>query len=133
MGKLLWDNVGLERRKESLEHAIRELKLLRAEFWNEVLVPGAVDDINSELEKAGRVADYIELAFLMTHDALDREESCGAHFRSEYQTEEGEALRNDEKYSYVSVWQFAGVNIAPTLHKEELKFDILKPTVRSYK
>ena len=133
LGKLLWDNVGLERSKESLEHAIRELKLLRAEFWNDVLVPGSVKEINSELEKAGRVADYIELAFLMTHDALDREESCGAHFRSEYQTEEGDALRNDEKFSYVSVWQFAGANIAPTLHKEELKFEELKPTVRSYK
>ena len=133
LGKLLWDNVGLERSKESLERAIRELKLLRAEFWNDILVPGSVDEINSELEKAGRVADYIELGFLMAHDALDRDESCGAHFRSEYQTEDGEAMRNDDEYSYVSVWQFEGVNIAPTLHKEELKFGVLKPSVRSYK
>jgi succinate dehydrogenase / fumarate reductase flavoprotein subunit len=133
LGKLLWDNVGLERNKERLEKAIRELKLLRAEFWNDILVPGSVDEINSELEKAGRVADYIELGFLMAHDALDREESCGAHFRSEYQTDEGEAMRNDENFSYVSVWAFEGVNVTPTLHKEELHFEVLKPSVRSYK
>jgi succinate dehydrogenase / fumarate reductase flavoprotein subunit len=96
-------------------------------------VPGTDKGINSELEKAERVADYIELASLMTYDALSRNESCGAHFRSEYQTEDGEALRNDEEYQYVSVWGFNGVGIEPELHKEELKFEELKPTIRSYK
>ena len=133
LGKLMWDNVGLERSKESLERAIRELKLLRADFWNHINVPGTDKGINSELEKAERVADYIELASLMAYDALNRNESCGAHFRSEYQTEEGEAKRNDAEYQYVSVWEFQGVGIAPKLHKEELKFAVLQPTIRSYK
>lgn len=133
LGKLMWDNVGLERNKESLEKAIRELKLLRADFWNHINVPGTDKGINSELEKAERVADYIELASLMAYDALQREESCGAHFRSEYQTEDGEAKRNDEEFQYVSVWEFNGVGIEPNLHKEPLEFEELKPTVRSYK
>jgi len=133
LGKLMWDNVGLERSQESLEKAIRELKLLRADFWNDINVPGTDKGINSELEKAERVADYIELASVMTYDALKRNESCGAHFRSEYQTEDGEAQRNDEDYQYVSVWEFNGVGIEPELHKEELVFEELKPTVRSYK
>ena len=119
--------------KESLQKAIRELKLLRADFWNHINVPGTDKGINSELEKAERVADYIELAFLMAHDALQREESCGAHFRSEYQTEDGEAERNDNEYQYVSAWEFQGVGVDPKLHKEELKFEVLQPTVRSYK
>lgn len=133
LGKIMWDNVGLERSQESLERAIREIKLIRADFWNNVNVPGKADDINSELEKAERVADYIELALLMTYDALNRKESCGAHFRSEYQTEDGEAERNDKDYQYVSVWEFNGVGIEPILHKEDLKFEVLKPSVRSYK
>ena len=133
LGKLMWDNVGLERSQESLERAIRELKLLRADFWNHINVPGTDKGINSELEKAERVADYIELAALMAYDALNRNESCGAHFRSEYQTAEGEAKRNDEEYQYVSVWEFQGVGVAPKLHKEELEFAVLQPTIRSYK
>jgi len=133
LGKLMWDNVGLERSKESLERTIRELKLLRADFWNHINVPGTDQGINSELEKAERVADYIELAAVMAYDALNRNESCGAHFRSEYQTNEGEAERNDKEYQYVSVWEFNGVGIEPKLHKEPLIFDVLKPTVRSYK
>jgi len=133
LGKIMWDNVGLERSKESLEKAIRELKLLRADFWNHINVPGTADGINSELEKAERVADYIELGSLMAYDALARNESCGAHFRTEYQTEEGEALRNDKEYQYVSVWEHAGVGVEPILHKEELKFEVLKPSIRSYK
>jgi succinate dehydrogenase / fumarate reductase flavoprotein subunit len=133
LGKLMWDNVGLERSKESLEKAIRELKLLRADFWNKINVPGTDKGINSELEKAERVADYIELASLMAYDALARDESCGAHFRSEYQTDDGEAMRNDDEFQYVSVWEHKGVGIEPELHKEELEFEVLKPTVRSYK
>ena len=133
LGKLMWDNVGLERSKESLEKAIQELKLLREDFWTNINVPGTAAGINSELEKAERVADYIELASLMAYDALSRDESCGAHFRSEYQTEEGEAKRNDAEYQYVSVWGFNGIGIAPELHKEKLVFEELKPTIRSYK
>jgi succinate dehydrogenase / fumarate reductase flavoprotein subunit len=129
----MWDNVGLERSKESLERAIRELKLLRADFWNHINVPGTDQGINSELEKAERVADYIELASLMAYDALSRNESCGAHFRNEYQTEDGEAARNDAEYQYVSVWQFNGVGIEPILHKEPLDFEEIQPSVRSYK
>ncbi len=133
LGKLMWDNVGLERSQQSLEKAIAELKILRDDFWSQLNVPGNDQGINSELEKAGRVADYIELASLMAYDALDRKESCGAHFRSEYQTEDGEAERNDSEYQYVSVWEFNGVKNEPVLHKENLEFEVLKPTVRSYK
>ncbi len=133
LGKLMWDNVGLERSQESLEKAITELKTLRNDFWCHLNVSGNAQNINSELEKAGRVVDYIELASLMAYDALDRKESCGAHFRSEYQTSEGEAKRNDDEYQYVSVWGFNGVSNEPILHKEELEFEVLKPTVRSYK
>lgn len=133
LGKLMWDNVGLERSKESLERAIRELKLLRADFWNHINVPGTDKGINSELVKAERVADFIELASLMAYDALYRNESCGAHFRTEYQTPEGEAQRNDAEYQYVSVWEFNGIGIEPILHKEKLEFEVLKPTIRSYK
>ena len=133
LGKLMWDNVGLERSKESLEKAIEELKILRKDFWEDINVPGTDKGINSELEKAERVADYIELASTMAYDALRRNESCGAHFRTEFQTEEGEAMRNDEEFQYVSVWEFAGVDIEPKLHKEPLVFEVLQPTVRSYK
>ncbi len=133
LGEILWNNVGLVRSKESLERAIVLLEEVREDFWHNLLVSGRADEINSELEKAGRVADYLELGSLMAYDALDREESCGAHFRAEYQTEEGEASRNDEKYSYVSVWGGEGDGKAPELFKEELTFDVLKPIVRSYK
>ncbi len=133
LGKILWDNVGLERSRESLENAIELLNELQDDFWNNLRVPGGVDEINSELEKAGRVADFIELGTLMAWDALDRNESCGAHFRIEYQTEDGEAKRNDEEFTYVSVWEFNGTGVKPALQKEELTFDVLKPSVRSYK
>ena len=118
---------------ESLEKAIRELAILRDDFWKDINVPGTDKGINSELEKAERVADYIELARLMAFDALNRNESCGAHFRTEFQTEDGEAMRNDEEYQYVSVWEFDGVEKEPVLHKEDLKFEVLQPTIRSYK
>ncbi len=133
LGRILWDKVGLERSKESLEAAIKEIRELREDFWKNLMVPGTKEEINSELEKAGRVADYLELAELMAFDALNRDESCGAHFRSEYQTEDGEAMRNDDDYAYVSSWEFAAKGEEPILHKEVLEFETVTPTVRSYK
>ena len=103
------------------------------EFWKTVTVLGSGESVNQTLEKAGRVADFFELAELMCHDALDRAESCGTHLRVEHQTEEGEALRNDEDFSYVSAWEFNGIGSKPTLHKEPLTFEYVKPTQRSYK
>ena len=132
LGKILWDKVGLERNREGMLEAIDELEELSKDFWQDLIVPGRVDEVNNELEKAGRVADYLELGKLMAYDALEREESCGAHFRSEYQTEDGEAMRNDDEYSYVSVWKRNGKE-KPELIKEELSFEVIKPKVRSYK
>lgn len=133
LGRILWDKVGLERSKEGLEDAIRQIRELKNDFWHNLMVPGSQDEVNSELEKAGRVADYIELAELMAYDALNREESCGAHFRTEYQTEEGEAMRNDEEYAYVSSWEHQPGDQSPILHKEVLEFETVTPSVRSYK
>lgn len=133
LGRILWDKVGLERNVESLTTAIREIRELKEDFWKNLMVPGTRNEVNSELEKAGRVADYIELAELMAHDALNREESCGAHFRTEFQTEEGEAMRNDEQFAYVSAWEFNPDEDKPVHHKEELVFETVTPTVRSYK
>jgi len=133
LGRLIWDNCGMARNREGLEYARKKLPELRAEFWENVSVPGSDSGINQSLERAGRVADFLEFAEFMLLDALDREESCGAHFREEYQTEEGEARRNDEDYSYVAAWEFKGVGVDPTLHKEELTFDYVPPTQRSYK
>jgi succinate dehydrogenase / fumarate reductase flavoprotein subunit len=106
---------------------------IRAEFWKDVRVPGKADDFNAELEKAGRVADFMELSELMVRDALHREESCGGHFREEYQTPEGEAKRNDDQFAYVAAWEFKGIGSAPELHKEPLAFEHVKPSQRSYK
>jgi len=106
--------------------------LLSEQFYKELMIPGSAAEINSELEKAGRVADYLEFANLMCHDALSREESCGAHFREEYQTTDGEALRDDEKFCYVSAWQWPGSNVEPILHKEPLLFEFIKLSVRNY-
>jgi succinate dehydrogenase / fumarate reductase flavoprotein subunit len=133
LGRILWDKVGLERNVESLTSAIQLIKELKEDFWKNLMVPGTKEEVNSELEKAGRVADYIELAELMAHDALNREESCGAHFRTEHQTEEGEAMRRDDEFAYVSSWQYDGGKDAPVHHKEELVFETVTPTVRSYK
>jgi succinate dehydrogenase / fumarate reductase flavoprotein subunit len=121
------------RTREGLTQAIEDIKALRADFWQNLQVPGNPDRVNSELEKAGRVADYLELAELMCQDALQREESCGAHFREEYQTAEGEARRRDDEFQYVSVWEYAGADQAPILYKEELTFETVQPTERSYK
>ncbi len=133
LGKICWDKCGMARDKAGLEEAIAEIPKLREQFWSDVNVLGSNEEINMALEKAGRVADFLEFGELMCRDALDREESCGGHFRTEYQTEDGEALRNDDEYAYVSAWQYNGDNDAPTLHKEDLDFEYEKPKVRSYK
>ncbi len=116
-----------------MKTAIADLAKLREEFWKDVNVPGSETEYNMELEKAFKVADFFELAELMAQDALHREESCGGHFREEYQTEDGEALRNDEKFAYVAAWEFTGVGKPANLHKEELKFENIKLAQRSYK
>lgn len=133
LGKIMWDYCGMARNKEGLNKAKDLIRNLRNAFWSDVNVPGKADELNPELEKAGRVADFIELGELMVRDALDRNESCGGHFRTEYQTEDGEALRNDDAYSYVSAWEFKGVDNEPVLNKEELKYELVKQSVRSYK
>lgn len=135
LGKIMWDRVGISRSKEGLESAIEEIRSLREEFWQNVRVPGGTNYHNKYLEFAARVADYFELAELMAIDALDREESCGCHLRDEYQTDEGEALRNDEEYSYVSAWEYLGTNgkLETTLHKEPLDFEFVELKQRSYK
>ncbi|HET8964318.1 MAG TPA: fumarate reductase/succinate dehydrogenase flavoprotein subunit [Chitinophagales bacterium] len=133
LGKIMWDYCGMSRNAEGLIKGKQLIKNLREEFWKDLFVPGNADEMNPELEKAGRLADFMELGELMIRDALDREESCGAHFRTEYQTEDGEALRRDEEYSYVSAWQFEGVDNEPVLHKEPLQYEYIKLAVRSYK
>ena len=129
----MWEKCGMARNKKGLEEAIEEIKAIREEFWKEVKVPGVQNSFNQELEKAGRVADFIELGDLMCRDALNREESCGGHFREEHQTAEGEALRNDEDYTYVAAWEYKGDNETPELHKEDLKFENIELKQRSYK
>ncbi len=133
LGKIVWDKVGLARNAKGLNEAIEEIRELRAEFWENVRVPGSGAELNQELEKAGRVADFLELAELMARDALAREESCGGHFREEYQTEEGEALRDDERFQHVAVWEFRGDDAEPVRHEEPLVFEKVQPTRRSYK
>lgn len=133
LGNIMWDHVGMARNKEGLEKAIQEIKALREEFWKDVLVPGDMYELNQELEKAGRVADFLELGELMARDALDREESCGGHFREEFQTEEGEAMRNDTDYAYVSAWEHTGGDNGASLHKEDLKFEFVELKTRNYK
>lgn len=133
LGRELYDKCGLSRSKQGLEKAIVNIRKLREEFNTNLLVPGDINEVNSELEKAGRVADYMELAELMCIDALHREESCGAHFREEYQTEDGEAKRDDEHFSYVAAWEWNKEPSNPKLHKEALVFEFVQPTLRSYK
>jgi len=133
LGKIMWEYVGMGRNRKGLTKAIAMIRSLREEFWKDVKVVGSADGINAELEKAGRVADYFELGELLAHDALHREESCGGHFREEHQTEEGEAKRNDKDFAYVAAWQYPGENKAPKLNKEQLQFEYVKPSQRSYK
>ena len=132
LGKIMWDKCGMARNAEGLKQAIQEIQALKKEFWSDVKIPGSIEEFNPELDKAGRVADFIELGELMCKDALDREESCGGHFREEFQTEEGEALRDDEKFMYVSNWEMKGEH-EWDLHKEYLKYDVIKPSARNYK
>jgi succinate dehydrogenase / fumarate reductase flavoprotein subunit len=133
LGQVMWDYVGMSRNAEGLKKAIEMIKEIREEFWKDVRIPGELDNLNPELEKAGRVADFIEIGELMAWDALDRNESCGGHFREESATEEGEAKRDDEKFNYVSCWEYKGEGEKPVLHKEDLVFENVKLTQRSYK
>jgi succinate dehydrogenase / fumarate reductase flavoprotein subunit len=133
LGAVLWDDVGMARAEPGLRRALERIPQLRDEFWQNVSVPGPKNNVNKNLEYAGRVADYLEFAELLALDALHRTESCGGHFREESQTPEGEALRDDERFSYVAGWQFNGVGAPPTLHKEPLTFEYVKPSQRSYK
>jgi succinate dehydrogenase / fumarate reductase flavoprotein subunit len=133
LGKVMWDDCGMARSKESLTRAATEIAKIKEAFWKEVRVPGTDKEFNQELEKAGRVADFIELGMLMVQDALSREESCGGHFRTEYQTPEGEAMRRDDQFMFVSAYEFKGDDTAAQLHKEELKYEVVHPTQRSYK
>jgi len=133
LGALMWEYCGMARTEEGLKTALRRIPELRAEFWRNVRVPGSAATLNQALENAGRLADFLEFAELMCHDALDRDESCGGHFREEHQTEEGEAKRNDEKFAHASVWEFTGVGNAPVKHREELTFENVHLSQRSYK
>ncbi len=133
LGLLVWDKCGMARNKAGLEEALKRIPELRKEFWENVIVPGEANFANPELEKAGRVADFMEFAELLCKDALEREESCGGHFREEYQYDDGEAKRNDDAYAYAAAWGYTGDLSAPELHKEELKFEEVKLSVRSYK
>ncbi|MDZ4722974.1 MAG: fumarate reductase/succinate dehydrogenase flavoprotein subunit [candidate division Zixibacteria bacterium] len=133
LGKILWDKCGMARDAAGLKEALRRIPELREEYWKNVNVLGDNQELNQSLEKAGRVADFLEFGELMCLDALERRESCGGHFRTEYQTEDGEALRNDAEFSHTACWEYKGDNNAPQRHKEELTFEFVKPSTRSYK
>ena len=133
LGHIMWENVGMARTKESLEKAITEIQALRKEFWKDVRVVGRENDFNVELEKALRLADFLELGELMARDALQREESCGGHFRVEHQTEEGEAKRDDENFTFAAVWEYKGMDQVPEMTKEPLNFEFVHPAQRNYK
>ncbi|MFN5987659.1 MAG: fumarate reductase/succinate dehydrogenase flavoprotein subunit, partial [Chitinophagaceae bacterium] len=132
LGKIMWEKCGMARNAEGLKQAIAEVQALKKEFWSDVRIPGEINEFNPELDKANRVADFIELGELMCVDALNREESCGGHFREEYQTADGEALRDDENFMYVAAWE-AKAEHEWQLHKEELKYEVIKPSQRNYK
>ncbi len=133
LGHIMWEYVGMARTKESLTTALQKLKEIKKEFWSNVYVPGKAEDLNTELEKALRLADFIDIGYLMALDGLNREESCGGHFRSEYQTEEGEALRQDDKFSYVACWKYMGEDQDPELLKEPLDYEFTERKTRNYK
>ena len=132
LGKIIWDKCGMARSAEGLKQAISEVQQLKKEFWSDVRIPGSINEMNPELDKANRVADFIELGELMCLDALNREESCGGHFREEHQTEDGEAMRHDDKFMYVAAWELKGES-SWELHKETLEYEVVKPSQRSYK
>jgi succinate dehydrogenase / fumarate reductase, flavoprotein subunit len=129
----MWEYVGMSRNEQGLKKAIEEIKKIREEFWQNVNVAGENEELNQSLEKAGRVADFLELGELMALDAMHRRESCGGHFREESQTDENEAKRDDENFTYVAAWEFKGVNAPPEMHKETLDFEYVQPSQRSYK
>jgi succinate dehydrogenase / fumarate reductase flavoprotein subunit len=133
LGKIMWDKCGMARERNGLEQAIGEIQSLREEFWACVNVPGSATELNQALEKAARVADFFELGELMCRDALHRDESCGGHFRVEYQTEDGEALRDDSRYCYVAAWEWQGEHAPQRLHREPLVFEHVQLATRSYK
>ena len=133
LGKVMWNKVGMARNEAGLKEAIAEIKEIRDQFWKEVRVPGDGDNINLELEKAGRVADFLELGELFARDALERKESCGGHFREEYQTEEGEAVRDDKNFTYVAAWEYQGEPSEAKVHKEPLIYENIELKTRSYK
>ncbi|MBP8777523.1 MAG: fumarate reductase/succinate dehydrogenase flavoprotein subunit [Bacteroidaceae bacterium] len=133
LGLIMWEHVGMGRTKAGLEEGLKLMKALKKEFWSNVFIPGKAEDLNVELEKALRLADFFEMGYLMAYDALNREESCGGHFREEHQTEEGEAKRDDANFSYVSCWNYKGDDVAPELLKEELNYEFVKVQTRNYK
>jgi succinate dehydrogenase / fumarate reductase, flavoprotein subunit len=133
LGNIMWEYCGMERTEDGLKKAIDLIRTLKDDFWRNVKVLGTNESLNQSLEKAGRVADFFELGELMVRDALHREESCGGHFREEHQTDEGEALRDDEHFAYVGAWEWTGKGSEPSLHREPLEFDYVKLTQRSYK
>ena len=133
LGKLMWSYCGMSRDAQGLRHGLEKIASLRQQYWEDVRVLGSSEELNQSLERAGRVADFLELAELMCRDALERNESCGSHFRQEHQTPDGEALRNDETFSHVAAWEYKGENEIPVLHKEPLSFEFVTPTQRSYR
>ncbi len=133
LGHVMWDHVGMSRNEKGLKEAIEKIREIREDFWKNVRIPLTAEELNTELEKADRVADFLELAELMARDAIHRKESAGGHFREEYQTDEGEALRNDDEFMYVGAWEYKGTDKEPELHKEPLKFEYIKVQTRSYK
>jgi succinate dehydrogenase / fumarate reductase flavoprotein subunit len=133
LGKLMWDYCGMARNKAGLEHALYKLPEIKQKFWDKVYIPGSGAELNQSLERAGRVADFLEFGDIMIRDALERGESCGCHLREESQTEENEAKRDDAEYSHVSVWEHKGPDQIPVLHKEPLAFENVTPSQRSYK
>ena len=133
LGLVMWEYCGMGRNEAGLQKGKAMIQEIRAEFWSNVRIPGTANEMNQELEKAMRVADFIELGELMMDDALNRNESCGGHFREEFQTEDGEALRDDDNYAYVAAWEFKGEGQPEELHKEDLVFDNVKLVQRSYK
>jgi succinate dehydrogenase / fumarate reductase flavoprotein subunit len=133
LGKIMWEYCGMARNESGLKKALSEIPALREQYWKDVKVLGTGEELNQSLEKAGRVADFFELAELMCRDALERKESCGGHFREEYQTPDGEAARDDEHYAYAAAWEFRGAGAEPALSKEPLTFEYVHPSQRSYK
>ena len=133
LGKIMWEKCGMARNEQGLKEALQEIPALRDEFWKNLKVTGTGSELNQTLEHASRVADFLEFAELMVRDALHREESCGGHFREEYQTEDGEAKRNDDDFTYVAAWEYTGVGTEPILHKEPLEYENVKLATRSYK